>query len=124
MSRVLRVSLVGLALLSLCGCAALLVGVGAAGGYAISKDSITNHFDLSQAHVYGVSRKVVRDIGLITEEDERRGRLRADVEGATVTVTVTPVSDKTVKLKVKARKLFMPKLSVAENVYNRVLERL
>lgn len=124
MSRVLRVSLVGLALLSLCGCAALLVGVGAAGGYAISKDSITNHFDLSQAHVYGVSRKVVRDIGLITEEDERRGRLRADVEGATVTVTVTPVSDKTVKLKVKARKLFMPKLSVAENVYNRILERL
>ena len=122
--RAIRVGTLAVLAVCLSGCAALLVGAGAAGGYAVSRDSITNHFDLSQSHVYGISRSVVKQIGLITAEDERRGRLQADVDGATVTVTVTPVSEKTVKLQVKARKFLMPKLSIAQDVYNRILDHL
>jgi len=122
--RAMRLGVLAVLAVGLSGCAALLVGAGAAGGYAVGRDSITNHFDLSQGHVYGVSRSVVKQMGLVTMEDERRGRFQADVDGATVTVTVTPVSEKTVKLKVKARKFLMPKLSVAQDVYNRILERL
>jgi hypothetical protein len=124
MRRVVAVGVLAGLVVGLSGCAALLVGAGAAGGYAVSRDSITNHFDLSQDHVYGVSRSVIKQIGLITVEDARHGRLQADVEGASITITITPVSEKTVKLKVKARKFLMPKFSVAEHVYNRILERL
>jgi len=122
---VLTLAGLGMIAVNLCGCAALLLGAGAAGGYAISRDSVINHFDLSQGQVYGASRKVVREMGLITEEDERRGRLKALVEGANVTITVKPVSDKTVQLRVKARSnLFMPKLDVAQAVYNKIAKQL
>ena len=121
----IRLSLLGGLVIVLSGCAALLIGAGAAGGYAISRDSITNHFDLPMSHVFRVSREAVSDVGLITVEDERRGFIKALVEGANVTVTVKPVSEKTVELKVKARNnLFLPKIDIAQTVYNRIIEGL
>ena len=107
------------------GCAALLIGAGAAGGYAISKDSIKNHFDLSPDHVYRISRDVAGELGLVTTEDPRHGLIQADVQGSTVTITIKPVSEKTVELKVKARdKIFLPKIEIAQTVYNKIVARL
>ena len=110
---------------ALSGCAAVLLGAGAAGGYAISKDSITNGFDLPPSHVYHVSREVIGELGLVTVEDERRGLMKAVVQGAKVTITVKPISEKTVELKVKARNaLLFPKIDVAQTVYNQIIQRL
>jgi len=122
--RRLRTALLVGAGICLSGCAALLIGAGAAGGYAISKDSIRNHFDMSASHLFRISRDVVKEAGLITAEDERQGLITAMVEGANVTVTVKPVSHKTVELKVRARQMLLPKIDVAQVVYNRILERL
>jgi len=108
----------------LSGCAALLLGTGVAGGYAISKDSIKNHFDRSPNELYRISRDVIGQMGLVTSEDHRRHRIEAEVEGVNVTITVTPVSEQTTELKVRARKLLLPKIDVAQAVYNRILSRL
>lgn len=108
----------------LSGCAVLLVGAGAAGGYAVSRDAIKNHLDLPLTHVYRVSREVVREAGFVTVEDERRGLLKATVGEATVTITIKPVSQKTVELKVKARRFLLPNLEVAQAIYNKILDRL
>ena len=111
--------------LMLSGCAVLLVGAGAAGGYAISKDFIKNDFDLSVDHVYRVSQQVAGEVGLITVDDERHGLIKAVVEGANVTITVKRVSTKTVELRVKARNdLLLPKIDIAQTVYNKIIERL
>jgi hypothetical protein len=113
------------AALAVSGCAALLVGAGAAGGYAISKDSVTNHFDLPMSQVFRASREVVKEMGLITLEDEQHGLIKATIEGANVKITVKSVSAKTVQLKVRARNdLLLPKLEVANTVYNRIFDRL
>ena len=115
----------GLLLGGLSGCAVLLLGGGAAAGYAIGKDSVTDHFDVSQRHVYGVSRAVLKDKGLISSENAEQGYLKGTVEGMTVTITVKPVSKKTVKLTVKARdKFLMPKVAVAQDVYQAIKDRL
>ena len=120
-----RLGLWLMGLVGLSGCALALVGVGAAGGYAISRDSITNHVDLPLSHVYRVSREVVREVGLVSVEDESNGLIRATVEGVNVTVTVKRVSEQTVQLTVKARnQLLMPKIGVAHTVYNRIIQRL
>ena len=119
-----RFALIGLLVSGLSGCAVLLVGAGAAGGYAISQDSIKNSFDLPFAHVFRVSRDVVKEAGLVTLEDERRGLINAVVEGADVTVTIKRISQKTVELKVKARHLLLPKFEIAQALYNRMLDRL
>jgi len=111
--------------LALGGCAAILVGAGMAGGYAISKDSVSNHFDLPRNDVYRAARAVAAESGLITLEDEHRGLIKATVEGAKVTIEVSKVSDHTVKLKVKARNdLMMPAIDVAQAIYNKIFERL
>ncbi len=123
--RMGRLILIGLIANGLSGCALLLVGAGVAGGYAISKDSVKNDFDLSKDHVYGVSREVVEKLGLITLSDSAHGLIKADVEGVNVTVTVKPVSRKTVELQVKARDhLLLPKVDVAQTIYNKIFERL
>ena len=107
------------------GCAALLIGAGATGGYAISRDSVTNHFDLSKSHVYGRALKVAHDMGLVKVEDESHGLIEATINEANVTITVSSVTKKTVQLKVKARNQFlMPKVSVAQDVYANIAEGL
>jgi hypothetical protein len=126
MNRTVRAGLLAAALIGASGCAVLLVGAGAAGGYAISKDSVKNNFDLPESHVFRVARDVIADEGLITEEDEKRGKLKATVEGAKVTIAVKPLTRRTVELKVAARDStqLLPKVDVAQVIYTKILERL
>lgn len=115
----------GIGLLLSAGCAPVLIGAGALGGYAISKDSISNNFDLSYSHVYSVSHDILGKDGLITQADEQRGLIKATVAGGNVTVTVKRLTARTVQLKVKARnELLMPKIDVAQAIYNQIVEKL
>ena len=109
----------------LTGCAWLLVGAGAAGGYAISRDSITNRFEQPPDVIYDVSRDVLHELGFVMAADDSRHRLQGTVEGATVTITITPVSAQMAELKVRARNRFlMPRITVAHTVYNAIIRRL
>lgn len=115
----------GILAIGLSGCAAFLLGAGAAGGYAISKDSIKNRFELPPSHVYRVSRDVIGEVGFVAVDDERRGLIKANVEGVTVTITIKPISEKSVELVVRARNnLLLPKIDTAQMVYNRIIQHL
>ena len=107
-----------------CG-AAVLLGAGAAGGYALSKDSVKNHFDLSKDRVYKTSLGVVKEMGQVTLEDGKNGKIQAKVKEADITITVKPLTKKTVELKVSGRNKFkMPAVDVAQEVYTKIVERL
>ena len=107
------------------GCAAVLLGAGAAGGYALSKDSVKNNFDLSKDRVYKTSLSVVKEMGQITLEDQKNGKIQAKVREADITITVKPLTKKTVELKVQGRNKFkMPAVDVAQEIYNKIAERL
>ena len=111
--------------IGLSGCALALVGAGAAGGYAIGRDSVTDHFDLSSDRVYEESLKVAERMGLVKLQDETNGLIKATIDDANVTITVTPLTEKTVELSVKARdRLLLPKVSVAQEVYTQIAEGL
>ena len=111
--------------IGLSGCAVALLGAGAAGGYAIGKDSVTSHFDLSQERVYRQALAAANQMGLVKVEDEAHGLIKATINDATVTITVKPLTKKTVELKVKARGRFLlPKVSIAQDVYQQINEGL
>ena len=111
--------------LGLSGCALFLIGAGAAGGYAISKDSVKNDYDLPMDRVYRESLGVVKEMGQVTLEDPKRGLIKAQVNDINVTITVKPLTRRTVELKVKARSdLLMPKVETAQEIYNRIASRL
>ena len=59
------------------GCAVALLGAGAAGGYAIGKDSVTSHFDHSQGRVYREALAAAEHMGLVEVEDEAHGLIKA-----------------------------------------------
>ena len=113
------------ATLGFSGCAAVLIGAGAAGGYALSKDSVKIHFDLSKDRIYKTSLGVTKDMGQVMLEDQKNGKIQAKVKEADITITVKPLTKKTVELKVQGRNKFkMPAVDVAQEVYNKIAERL
>ena len=123
MSKKVAFALCLLVPLGLSGCPLFLVGAGVAGGYAIGKDSIKNTYELPMAKVYRQSLTVAKQLGSVTLEDEHHGKIQATVGEATVTITVKQLTKKTVELQVKARNV-MPKIEIAQEVYNKINERL
>ena len=122
-----RWSMVALAVgsLALGGCALLLVGTGVVGGYAISKDSIRNQFELPRDQVFRQSAAVAHAIGFVTVEDSERGLLKLKIGDTTVTITVKPMTKHSVELSVQARnQVLLPQVDVAQTVYNKITERL
>ena len=122
-----RAGMVALAItsLGLCGCPVVLVGAGAAAGYAISKDSVRNTFDLAPQTVYQRSLTVANDMGLVTLQDEKHRMIKVKIQDATVTITVKPLTRRSVELKVQARNSFlMPQIDTAQAVYNKIIEGL
>ena len=109
--------------LNLSGCVLLLLGAGAAGGYAASKDAVTNHYDLPQDTVFRHALAVAKEMGNITLEDPKHGVIKATIQEANVTITVKPITSRTVELQVKARNV-MPKVETAQEVYGRIVKRL
>jgi ABC-type metal ion transport system substrate-binding protein len=102
-----------------------LIGAGVVGGYAISKDSVTDHFDQPSRVIYDRALRVLRDMGRIELEDEAHGVIKADIDQSHVTVTIKPLTNKTVKLQIKARdRWLMPNVSLAQDVYARTVKDL
>ena len=126
MRRSYGVLLLGLALSAmLTGCAVLLLGAGAAGGYAISKDSVKNTFDLSKDLVFRQSLAVAKALGEIKTEDQTHGKIELRYGPANVTITVKQLTRRTVELTVKARNdVLLPEVDRAQELYSKILERL
>ena len=116
---------VAVASLAMSGCAVLLLGAGVAGGYAISKDSVRNVFDLPMDAVYARSLHVAKDMGLVTLEDRSHGQIKAKIQDVNISITVKPLTKRTVQLIVRGRNNFgMPQVDVAQEVYNKIIEQL
>ena len=119
------VALLALVSLSLCGCPLILVGAGAVGGYAVGKDAVRNQFEVSTDRLFRQSLAAAKELGFVTEEDAVHGLIKLKIQDVTVTITVKPLTQRAVELKVKARNnLLMPEVEVAQQVYNTILKRL
>lgn len=108
------------------GCALFLFGAGAAGGIAISEDEIEGYFDKPFDRVYKASREVLTYEGFIRKEDRPKGILEAEVRKSEVRVTVRQITEKTVQLRIKARKAYkvLPDPELANELYNKVFKKL
>ena len=107
------------------GCVYLIIGgMGALGGYVVSPDTVegvTNH-DMST--VWSATVDVVGIMGIIEDQSKESGILIAKVNGSKVTITLTTINQKNVKINVKARKAFFPKISAAQDVFVKVMSSM
>lgn len=108
------------------GCALFLVGAGVGGGIAISKDTMEGHFDKKIDQVWKASREVLMQDGFIRLENRTQGEIKGEVRKSDVKIEVLQVSEKTVRVRVKARKdhNILPNPDLANELYNKIFRKL
>ena len=109
---------------SLCGCVMVLVGAGAAGGYAIGRDYIQGEMEKSFDSVYSSALHIVEGLGTIESKysNSSVGKINAKVETSSLQIIVERLTRHAVRLKVKSRKNLLPNLDLAQRVYSSILE--
>ncbi|MBF0480005.1 MAG: hypothetical protein HQL26_11030 [Candidatus Omnitrophica bacterium] len=110
---------------SFSGCIYLIVGgLGALGGYVVSPDTVEGLTNNDRKSVWENAKEIVTVMGTPLEEMKDSGVITAKIQGAKVEIAIVPVSDKTVKVRVKARKAGLPKISVAQDVFVKIMSRM
>jgi hypothetical protein len=123
--RVLTVLLLVSSVFSYSGCVVLIAGsLGAVGGYAISPDTVEGIVDRDYVEVWDAAVDVIGIMGAVQEKDDQTGYILAKVHGARVEINALQFSSRNVQLRVKARKMFFPKISVAQEVFVKIVKYL
>ena len=114
-------------LLAVClnGCIYLATaGVGALGGYIVSPDTVEGLAESDTAQVWDTAVEVVSIMGLVESKNEAGGIIKARINGASVTVMIMEMSSSSVKLSIKARRHYLPKISLAQDVFVKIMSRV
>ena len=125
MNRVKGILCVPLLAVCLGGCVYLAIGgVGALGGYIVSPDTVEGLAESGTAQVFDTAVEIVSIMGLVESKNEAGGVIRARINGASVTVMIMEMSSSSAKLSVKARKHTLPKISLAQDVFVKIMSRV
>ncbi|MBF0485062.1 MAG: hypothetical protein HQL16_00980 [Candidatus Omnitrophica bacterium] len=89
----------------------------------IGKNSVQQSVDVGFEKVYEVSLGVLKRMGKVVEEDPRKGKIQANVNGADVAVQLKRVGNRT-EVMIFARKYMFPKLDIAGGVLYQISEKL
>ena len=107
------------------GCVFLIIGgVGAVGGYAVTRDTFEGVSSKGQEELMTAAHKVLSIMGTITEDRPKDGEIVARVYGNRVTVEVIQINLTTSKLRVKARNAIFPRIGLAQDVYTKIINQL
>ena len=107
------------------GCVYLIVGgIGALGGYVVSPDTVEGITAHDQDEVWDAANEVLSIMGTISEAKQASGLMIARVSGAKITVTVVSVNKTSTKLNIKARKGPFPKITIAQDIYTKIITHL
>ncbi|MBF0388072.1 MAG: hypothetical protein HQL20_09520 [Candidatus Omnitrophica bacterium] len=110
---------------SFSGCVYLAVGaIGVVGGYVVSPDTVEGTTTHSTEECWDAAKQIATIMGQVIQESPNGSQLEATINGAKVTVTLSAVNVSTTKLSVKARKVFMPKIDVAQDVYAKIINSM
>ncbi len=104
------------------GCIYLAVGAaGVVGGYVVSPDTVEGSVPRSFEETWNAAQEIAGIMGKVLEENNTQGFLVAEINDSRVTVTMVAVNATTTKISIKARKSFMPKIDLAQDVYAKIV---
>lgn len=108
------------------GCALFLVGAGAAGGYAISKDEIEGFTDRDYERTWETARRVIAQDGAILAENKTLGEIEATVRDSNVKTKIEKYSTVSVRLRIQARKGYnlLPDIETAQDIFTKIIKDL
>ena len=107
------------------GCVYLVVGgIGALGGYVISPDTVEGIAAVDEMELWDTSVEILSIMGTVTETQEEGGIILATVAGSKVSVVILPHDEELMKIRIKARKNYIPKISTAQEVYIKIMSEV
>jgi hypothetical protein len=99
-------------------------GIGAVGGYVVSPDTVEGIAEHDQSEVWDVAKDVTAVVGVIEDANEQAGMITANVQRSKVVITIVPIANSSVKVNVKARKYFLPRISLAQEIFVKIMTQL
>ncbi len=123
--KILFSLLIPIILISLSGCAALIVGgaAGALGGYAISKDTIQCDSDKAYDSLWDAAMTIAKSRGTIKQESQERGYIELDTDSSKVHIRMVRLTRATTRIRISARNRYhLPNLNLAEDIFVKIME--
>lgn len=112
-------------LMAMAGCAPVLIGGAAAAGYiVVTQDYVTASVDASYARVWGACVDEIRRLGALEKSFRKLGEARGTIQGAAVRIKISKLTEKTVDIRVSARKNMLPNTELAQAILAAILRNL
>jgi hypothetical protein len=111
---------------NLTGCVAVgvaVLGAAAVGGYAVSKDTIQGETDKYYDTLWESALSVARIRGTVKKEDSMSGYIELQADSSKVYIHLIRLTQATTRLKVQARKYHLPNISLAQEIYLKIVEQ-
>ncbi len=116
--------LLSLALVNLSGCVFIVGGAaGALGAYGLSKDTIAGDTDTPYDNLWNSAMTISRARGTVTKEDNLQGIIELKADTSRVWIQLIRITQMSTKVQVSARKHHLPNLSLAQDIYIKILEQ-
>jgi hypothetical protein len=110
-------------LINICGCWFIIGGAaGAAGAYAVSKDTIQGETDKAYDLLWNAAVKVCRIKGTIQYEDYAKGEIELGADSSKAWVRLIRLTQATVRLKISARKYHFPNMGLAQELFTKIMD--
>ena len=121
--RIITFILTGLLLLS--GCVPALVAAGVVTGYSIGNDSALGNVKSEYRVLWDVCMDVLENMEAeVILVKESRGMIKAKVSDHSVVIKINTLSMESQRLKVSARRNFLPKPQMAQKIFFKIIEDL
>jgi hypothetical protein len=96
--------------------------VGALGGYAISKDTVQSETDTPYDNLWNSVVQAAKIRGVVEQEDSVKGYLKVKVQASDVQIRLVRLTRATTRMRVSARRYHLPNLSLAEDIFVKIME--
>ncbi len=121
----MKVRVLFISLIILCGCVPLIVGGGILTGYVLSNDSASGNLKVAYRDLWDTCIDKLQGDGVeIRGVNESKGRIKARMGDVKLTVSIDSIDQNVQRLKVSARKYLLPKPQVAQEIFFRIVKEL
>ena len=111
--------------MNISGCVPLIIGgaAGALGACAVSRDTIQGETDKSYDSLWDAALVVSRLRGVIKQEDSSRGYIQLEEGQSHVNIRLIRLTRSTTRIKISARRYHLPNLSLAQDIFVKIMEQ-
>ena len=123
MKKLLSLGLALILLVSICGCAPLIIGAaaGGLGAYAVTRDTVQGDTDKNYEALWDSALGVAKSYGLIQQENAATGYIELGAQSSKVRIKLIHLTQATTRVKVSARKYYFPNMDLAQDIFVKII---